>query len=107
MAEVRFVGPEPHEVPELGIGRWVEPDELVTVPDGRYEAYLLQPHLWEGVTEPVTPDPPAEPEPPASNRAGQVPAADTPPATPAESIPAPAAKKTTAKTAAAPKGSDS
>lgn len=54
MAKVRFIGPEPHSVPELG-DRLVDVDEVVTVPDDRFEAYLLQPHLWESVEEPKEP----------------------------------------------------
>ncbi|MFH9012540.1 hypothetical protein ACH4C6_14265 [Streptomyces sp. NPDC017943] len=50
MARVRYVGPEPVTVPELG--RAVEPDEVVEVPDGRYEGYVCQPANWEAVEEP-------------------------------------------------------
>lgn len=53
MARVRFIGYEPHIVPELG-DRLVEPDEVVEVPDERFEAYVVQPHLWESVEEPKT-----------------------------------------------------
>jgi topoisomerase IA-like protein len=59
MAKVRFLGAEPHLVPELG-DRLVEPDEVVTVPDERFEAFLLHPHLWESVEEPKEPAPPAK-----------------------------------------------
>jgi len=51
MARVRFVGPEPVTVPELG-GRSVEPDEVVEVPDDRYAGYVCQPGTWEPVEEP-------------------------------------------------------
>lgn len=51
MARVRFIGPEPVTVPELG-GREVQPDEVVEVPDGRYEGYVCQPRTWEAVEEP-------------------------------------------------------
>ncbi|AKN71230.1 hypothetical protein QR97_27905 [Streptomyces sp. PBH53] len=51
MARVRFIGPEPVTVPELG-GRTVEPDEVVEVPDGRFEGYVCQPGTWEPVEEP-------------------------------------------------------
>lgn len=51
MARVRFVGPDPVLVPELG-NRTVDPDQLVTVPDERYWGYICQPSLWEGVEEP-------------------------------------------------------
>ncbi|MGV2914495.1 hypothetical protein [Streptomyces alfalfae] len=53
MARVRFIGPEPVTVPELG-GRAVEPDEVVEVPDDRYEGYVCQPQTWEPVEEPRT-----------------------------------------------------
>lgn len=56
MARVRFIGPEPHIVPELG-DRPVQPDEIVTVPDSRWEGYVCQPHLWESVEEPPAPAP--------------------------------------------------
>ncbi|MEU6344483.1 hypothetical protein ABZ883_26445 [Streptomyces sp. NPDC046977] len=51
MARVRFVGPEPVTVPEL-YGRVVQPDEVVEVPDARYEGYVCQPANWESVEEP-------------------------------------------------------
>ncbi|MFJ2733685.1 hypothetical protein [Streptomyces sp. NPDC087317] len=51
MARVRFLGPEPVTVPELG-GRTVEPDEVVEVPDSRFEGYVCQPANWESVEEP-------------------------------------------------------
>lgn len=50
MAQVRFVGAEPHHVPWLG--RTVEPDEVVTVPDGQFESYVCQPLSWQAVEEP-------------------------------------------------------
>ena len=50
MARVRYLGPEPVTVPELG--RAVEPDEVVEVPDDRYEGYVCQPATWEPVEEP-------------------------------------------------------
>lgn len=52
MARVRFVGPEPVSVPELG-DRLVEPDEVVEVPDERFEGYVCQPGTWESVEEPA------------------------------------------------------
>ncbi|GGU90960.1 hypothetical protein GCM10010275_29950 [Streptomyces litmocidini] len=52
MARVRFIGPEPVTVPELG-GRVVEPDQLVEVPDDRYEGYVCQTTMWEPVEEPT------------------------------------------------------
>ncbi|MFD0353513.1 hypothetical protein ACFVHW_07150 [Streptomyces sp. NPDC127110] len=51
MAKVRYVGAEPVTVPELG-GRLVVPDEVVEVPDARYDGYVCQPPNWEGVEEP-------------------------------------------------------
>lgn len=51
MARVRYVGPEPVTVPELG-DRLVEPDTVVEVPDERFEGYVCQPGNWESVEEP-------------------------------------------------------
>ena len=51
MARVRFIGPEPVTVPELG-GREIQPDQLVEVPDDRYEGYVCQTTTWEPVEEP-------------------------------------------------------
>jgi hypothetical protein len=51
MARVRLVGPEPVAVPELA-GRTVEPDEIVEVPDDRFDAYVCQPQTWESIEEP-------------------------------------------------------
>lgn len=56
MARVRFIGAEPHIVPELG-DRPVTPDEIVTIPDSRWDGYVCQPHLWESVEEPAAPAP--------------------------------------------------
>lgn len=50
MARVRYIGPQPVTVPELG--RAVQPDELVEVPDDRYEGYVCQPETWEMAEEP-------------------------------------------------------
>lgn len=50
MARVRYLGPEPVTVPELG--REVQPDEAVEVPDERYEGYVCQTSNWEPVEEP-------------------------------------------------------
>jgi hypothetical protein len=52
MARVRFIGPEPVTVPELGPERVVQPDEVVEVPDERFEGYVCQPSNWEPVEEP-------------------------------------------------------
>lgn len=56
MARVRLIGPEPVTVPELG-GRTVHPDEVVEVPDERFDAYVCQPTTWESVEEPKSPEP--------------------------------------------------
>jgi hypothetical protein len=50
MARVRYLGPEQVTVPELG--RTVEPDEVVEVPDDRFDGYVCQPANWEAVEEP-------------------------------------------------------
>lgn len=50
MARVRYLGPEPVKVPELG--REVQPDEVVEVPDERFEGYICQTTNWEPVEEP-------------------------------------------------------
>jgi hypothetical protein len=54
MARVRLIGPEPVSVPELG-DRQVQPDEVVEVPDERFEGYVCQPATWEAVEEPKAP----------------------------------------------------
>lgn len=65
MARVRYIGPEPVSVPELGEGRVIQPDEVVSVPDGRFEGYVCQPATWESVEEPRDePDPRPDPEAP-------------------------------------------
>lgn len=51
MARVRYIGAEPVTVPELG-DRSVEPDQVVEVPDVRFEGYVCQPATWESVQEP-------------------------------------------------------
>ncbi|MCX4786464.1 hypothetical protein OG369_09800 [Streptomyces sp. NBC_01221] len=51
MARVRYIGAEPVTVPELG-DRTVQPDELIEVPDDRFEGYVCQPQTWESVDEP-------------------------------------------------------
>lgn len=51
MARVRYIGAEPVTVPELG-NRQIHPDELVEVPDDRYEGYICQPTTWTSVDEP-------------------------------------------------------
>lgn len=51
MARVRYLGPEPVTVPELG-ERVVHPDEIVEIPDERFEAYVCQASNWEAVEEP-------------------------------------------------------
>ncbi|MEH0423121.1 hypothetical protein [Streptomyces sp. B21-083] len=52
MARVRYLGPEPVAVPELGPDRVVQPDEVVEVPDARFEGYVCQSANWEPVEEP-------------------------------------------------------
>lgn len=54
MARVRFIGPEPVTVPELGPERVVQPDEVVEVPDERFDGYVCQTANWEAVEEPKT-----------------------------------------------------
>jgi hypothetical protein len=51
MARVRFIGPEPVTVPELG-DREIQPDQVVEVPDARFDGYVCQPGTWEAVEEP-------------------------------------------------------
>lgn len=51
MARVRYIGPDPVTVPELG-DRAVQPDQVVEVPDDRFEGYVCQPGTWESVEEP-------------------------------------------------------
>jgi hypothetical protein len=62
MARVRFTGPEPVTVPELG-ERLVHPDEVVEVPDERFDGYVCQPATWEAVEEPKQQDDEAAPLP--------------------------------------------
>ncbi|MGW4388204.1 hypothetical protein [Streptomyces sp. NPDC004685] len=51
MARVRYVGSEPVTVPELG-DRRIEPDEIVEVPDERFDGYVCQAQTWEPIEEP-------------------------------------------------------
>jgi hypothetical protein len=51
MARVRFIGPEPVTVPELG-EQEIQPDQVVEVPDARFEGYVCQSANWESVEEP-------------------------------------------------------
>jgi len=60
MARVRFIGPEPVTVPELG-GREVQPDEVVEVPDERFDGYVCQPGTWEPLEEPKDEQAPSAP----------------------------------------------
>ncbi|MFD9306136.1 hypothetical protein ACFWCB_26365 [Streptomyces sp. NPDC060048] len=53
MAKVRWIGPVPVTVPELA-DRTVQPDEVVEVPDARYDGYVCQTSNWEPVEEPTT-----------------------------------------------------
>lgn len=52
MARVRYLGNEPVTVPELG-GREIQPDQVVEVPDARFEGYVCQTTTWEPVEEPA------------------------------------------------------
>ncbi|WP_423833362.1 hypothetical protein [Streptomyces manipurensis] len=54
MAKVRWIGPTEVSVPELG-HRTVQPDEVVEVPDDRYDGYVCQTVNWEPVEEPKEP----------------------------------------------------
>jgi hypothetical protein len=51
MARVRYIGRKPVTVPELG-HREVQLDEVVEVPDERFEGYVCQPAAWQSVEEP-------------------------------------------------------
>ncbi|TXS20207.1 hypothetical protein EAO70_09345 [Streptomyces sp. adm13(2018)] len=51
MARVRYIGPEPVTVPELG-ERLIQPDEVVEVPDARFEGYVCQTTNWKAIEEP-------------------------------------------------------
>ncbi|MGW7239736.1 hypothetical protein [Streptomyces sp. NPDC054804] len=59
MARVRYLGHEQVTVPELG--RTVEPDEIVDVPDERWDGYVCQPANWEPIEEPKPVEEPAAP----------------------------------------------
>lgn len=54
MARVRYVGNEPVTVPELN-SREIQPDQVVEVPDGRFDGYVCQTTKWEPVEEPGAP----------------------------------------------------
>jgi hypothetical protein len=89
VAKVRYIGDEPVTVPELfGHDRFVQPDEVVTVPDERFAAYVCQPRTWQAVEEPadwntttpqdsdqpgVTTAPPAAKAPPKKTAATKTP----------------------------------
>ncbi|PVD01346.1 hypothetical protein [Streptomyces sp. CS014] len=63
MARVRYIGAEPVTVPELG-DRTVQPDEIVEVPDARFDGYVCQPTAWEAVEDPKKdPEPETPPAP--------------------------------------------
>jgi hypothetical protein len=68
MARVRYLGHEQVTVPELG--RTVEPDEIVEVPDERFEGYACQPANWEPIEEPKAA---TEPEAKASKKTAAAP----------------------------------
>lgn len=55
MAKVRLIAGEPRIVPWLGQNRTVQPDEVVEIPDGHFEAYVCQPSVWQPVEEPKKP----------------------------------------------------
>ncbi|MBE1598952.1 hypothetical protein [Streptomyces stelliscabiei] len=98
VAKVRYIGPEPVAVPELfGHERFIQPDEVVTVPDDRFDGYVCQAQTWEPVEEPPGWNfPEAAPEP-----------ADDAPASPGRDdgvLKKPAAKKTAAAKAEPQKG---
>lgn len=61
MARVRYIGAEPVTVPELG-DRTVQPDEMVEVPDARWEGYVGQTATWEAVDEPKADQPTTAPK---------------------------------------------
>lgn len=95
MARVRYIGPEPVAVPELG-GRTIQPDEMVEVPDDRFEGYVCQPQTWEPIEEPrdwVWPQVEGEETTPAA--AAVAPAPE--PKAEAPKKPIPTAKATTSK----------
>jgi hypothetical protein len=71
MARVRYIGPEPVTVPELG-SREVQPDEVVEVPDVRFEGYICQVQNWEAVEEPKTDPPPLKKTTAAKSAAKEV-----------------------------------
>lgn len=50
MAKIRLAADEPLIVPWLG-HRTVQPDEVVTVPDDDFEAYVCQ-DIWQAVESP-------------------------------------------------------
>ncbi|MFB7364162.1 hypothetical protein [Streptomyces hydrogenans] len=51
MARVRYIGAEPVTVPELN-SREIQPDQVVDVPDERFEGYVCQTTKWVPVEEP-------------------------------------------------------
>lgn len=51
MAKIRLAADEPRIVPWLGPERIVQPDEVVTVPDDDFEAYVCQ-DIWQPVENP-------------------------------------------------------
>ena len=51
MARVRLIGPEPVTVPELG-EQEIQPDQVIEVPDERFDGYVCQSRTWESVEEP-------------------------------------------------------
>jgi hypothetical protein len=63
VAKVRLIAAEPRVVPWLGAQTTVQPDQVVTVPDAQFEAYVCQSEVWEPVEEPTEPDPEPAPAP--------------------------------------------
>lgn len=61
MARVRYIGAEPVTVPELG-SRTIEPDQVVEVPEARFEGYACQSQTWEIVEEPKGGESPQAPK---------------------------------------------
>lgn len=71
MAKVRLIAPEERRVPWLG--RTVQPDEVVDVPDRQFDAYVCQAGTWQAVEEPKPPavEVAAETKPAPRRRSGK------------------------------------
>ena len=70
MATVRFIGPEPHTVPLLG--RDVQPDELVEVPDDLLADYTWSETNWRVEDEPAARPATGKTAGPAGRHGGEV-----------------------------------